>query len=112
MTAGTTDKEPFAVPQDLQRAGVPAGVCQTARDRIGRNPQLRHLQWLIPLPHRAIGPWPVKEVPVHFPTATVTQGGPSERAAPCYGEDRDYVYGALLQLSHAERAALVKEGVI
>ncbi|MEW6297140.1 MAG: CoA transferase [Thermodesulfobacteriota bacterium] len=108
----TKDKEPFALQERLQRAGVPAGVCQTAQDRIDHDPQLKHLNWLIPLPHREIGTWPVKDVPFHFTHATVNQGGPTERAAPCYGEDNTYVYGELLQLTEQERAELEREGVI
>ena len=42
----------------------------------------------------------------------VNQGGPTERAAPCYGEDDDYVYDELLKLTKQERAELEKEGVI
>jgi crotonobetainyl-CoA:carnitine CoA-transferase CaiB-like acyl-CoA transferase len=91
---------------------VPAGVCQTAQDRLERDPQLKHLQWLIPLRHSEIGEWPIKDVPFHFANATVNQGGPTERAAPCYGEDSDYVYDELLKLSKQERAELEKEGVI
>lgn len=108
----TKNKEAFALQERLQKAGVPAGVCQTAQDRVERDPQLKHLQWLIPLPHSEIGTWPVKDVPFHFANATVNQGGPTERAAPCYGEDNDYVYGELLQLSMEERAELEKAGVI
>lgn len=108
----TKDKDAFALQDQLQQAGVPAGVCQTAQDRLEHDPQLKHLKWLIPLPHSEIGTWPVKDVPFHFTKATVNQGGPTERAAPCYGEDSDYVYGELLQLSQAERDELVKEGVI
>lgn len=112
VTAWTKDQEPFALQERLQAAGVPAGVCQTAQDRIERDPQLRHLQWLIPLPHSEIGVWPIKDVPFHFTNGTVNQGGPTERAAPCYGEDSDYVYGELLKLTKQERAELEKEGVI
>jgi crotonobetainyl-CoA:carnitine CoA-transferase CaiB-like acyl-CoA transferase len=108
----TRNQEPFALQERLQNAGVPAGVCQTAQDRVERDPQLKHLQWLIPLPHSEIGTWPIKDVPFHFANATVNQGGPTERAAPCYGEDNDYVYGELLKLSTQERAELEKEGVI
>ena len=39
-------------------------------------------------------------------------GGPTERAAPCYGEDSDYVYDELLKLTKKEKAELEKEGVI
>ncbi|MGH7963332.1 MAG: CaiB/BaiF CoA transferase family protein, partial [Candidatus Binatia bacterium] len=99
----TKDKDPFALQERLQKVGVPAGVCQTAQDRIERDPQLKHLQWLIPLPHSEIGTWPVKDVPFHFTNATVNQGGPIARAAPCYGEDNEYVYGELLHLTKVER---------
>ncbi len=108
----TSDKEPFALQERLQQAGVPAGVCQTAQDRIERDPQLKHLRWLIPLVHSEIGEWPIKDVPFHFTNGTVNQGGPTERAAPCYGEDNDYVYDELLKLTKQERADLEKEGVI
>jgi hypothetical protein len=54
----------------LRKAGVPAGVCQTAQDRMERNLQLQHLQWLIPLPHREIGVWPTEDVPFHFTNGT------------------------------------------
>ncbi|MBI3801258.1 MAG: CoA transferase [Deltaproteobacteria bacterium] len=110
--AWTTDKEPFALQARLQKAGVPAGVCQTAQDRVERDPQLQHLKWLIPLSHSEIGTWPVKDVPFHFTNATVNQGGPTERAAPCYGEDNDYVYDELLKLTKQERTELEKEGII
>ena len=108
----TKDQDAFVLQARLQKAGVAAGVCQTAQDRIERDPQLQHLKWLIPLPHSEIGTWPVKDTPFHFTHATVNQGGPTERAAPCYGEDNDYVYDELLQLTKQERAELEKEGVI
>lgn len=112
VTAWTKEQEPFALQERLQKAGVPAGVCQTAQDRIEGDPQLKHLQWLIPLPHSEISVWPVKDVPFHFTNGTVNQGGPTERAAPCYGEDSDYVYGELLKLTKQERAELEQAGVI
>ena len=65
----TRDQEAFALQERLQKAGVPAGVCQTAEDRVERDPQLRHLKWLIPLPHAEIGTWPIKDVPFHFTNA-------------------------------------------
>ncbi len=108
----THDKEPFALQDRLQKAGVPAGVCQTTEDRVERDPQLKHLKWLIPLPNAEVGTWPIKDVPFHFSNATVDQGGPIGRASPCYGEDNDYVYGELLKLSAQERSELEKEGVI
>ena len=108
----TRNQEPFALQERLQKAGVAAGVCQTTEDRVDRDPQLKHLKWLIPLPNAEVGTWPIKDVPFHFAKATVDQGGPIGRAAPCYGEDNDYVHGELLKLSAQERAELEKEGVI
>jgi crotonobetainyl-CoA:carnitine CoA-transferase CaiB-like acyl-CoA transferase len=108
----TQDKDPFELQERLQAVGVPAGVCQTAQDRIERDPQLKHLNWLIPLPNTEIGIWPVKDIPFHFTNATVNQGGPTERAAPCYAEDNDYVYKELLGLTQGEMDALEKAGVI
>ena len=112
VSAWTQGQEPFALQEQLQAAGVPAGVCQTAQDRIERDPQLKHLDWLIPLEHTEIGTWPVKDIPFHFTNATVNQGGPTERAAPCYAEDNDYVYKELLGLSQAEMDAFAEEGII
>jgi crotonobetainyl-CoA:carnitine CoA-transferase CaiB-like acyl-CoA transferase len=112
LGAWTAQQEPFALQERLQAAGVAAGVCQTAEDRVERDPQLRHLNWLIPLPHPEIGTWPVKNVPFHFANAVVGQGGPLERAAPCYGQDNDYVYGELLRLSAQERERLRRQGII
>jgi crotonobetainyl-CoA:carnitine CoA-transferase CaiB-like acyl-CoA transferase len=110
--AWTADQDALALQDRLQKAGVPAGVCQTAEDRVERDPQLRHLKWLIPLAHPEIGTWPVKDVPFHFANATVGQGGSLERAAPCYGQDNDYVYGELLGMTAAQRATLSEQGII
>jgi crotonobetainyl-CoA:carnitine CoA-transferase CaiB-like acyl-CoA transferase len=108
----TREQDAFALQDRLQKAGVAAGVCQTTEDRVERDPQLKHLKWLIPLPNAEVGTWPIKDVPFHFSKATVDQGGPIGRASPCYGEDNDYVYGELLKMPAQERAELEKEGVI
>ena len=112
VSAWTKEHEPFGLQERLQAAGVPAGVCQTAQDRIERDPQLKHLNWLIPLNHTEIGTWPVKDIPFHFTNGQVSQGGPTERAAPCYAEDNDYVYKELLGLSQAEMDAFQEKGII
>ncbi len=112
VSAWTKEQEPFGLQERLQAAGVPAGVCQTAQDRIERDPQLKHLNWLIPLNHTEIGTWPVKDIPFHFTNGRVSQGGPTERAAPCYAEDNEYVYKELLGLSQAEMDAFQEKGII
>jgi len=96
----------------LQHAGIPAGVCQTAEERAERDPHLGHLEWLTPLHHGEIGEWRVKDFPVHLSETPAYQGGPIERAAPCYGEDNQFVYGTLLGMSNEEIRGLEKRNVI
>src|SRR2546423_3678650 len=71
----------------LQRAGVPAGVCQNAEDRVETDPQLRHLKWLTEVTGTKIGTWPIYELPMKFSNTPAYIGGPTNRGAPCYGED-------------------------
>ncbi|MBJ22771.1 MAG: CoA transferase [Deltaproteobacteria bacterium] len=96
----------------LQAVGVSAGVCQTAEERVERDPQLAHLGWLTELPHREIGRFPVKDLPMQFSETPAYQGGPTDRASPCYGEDNAYVYGELLGLSQDEIRQLEKEAIV
>jgi crotonobetainyl-CoA:carnitine CoA-transferase CaiB-like acyl-CoA transferase len=96
----------------LQRAGVPAGVCQTAQDRCDHDPQLAALEWLTEVTGTKIGRWPIAEVPVKMSESPAYIGGRIDRGAPCYGEDNPYVYGELLGMSSQEIEELAAEGVI
>ncbi len=96
----------------LQRAGVPAGVCQTAADRCDRDPQLAALHWLTEVQGAKIGRWPVTEFPVKLSRTPAFAGGPIARGAPCYGEDNVHLLTAWLGYSEAEVAALAAEDVI
>ena len=102
----------FELMERLQRAGVPAGVCQTAEDRVERDPQLAHDDFLVPLPNSEVGTWPIRQFPVQLSETPQRPGGRLERGFPCYAEDNDYVYGTLLGLSESERRALEAEDVI
>jgi crotonobetainyl-CoA:carnitine CoA-transferase CaiB-like acyl-CoA transferase len=95
----------------LQKAGVPAGVCQTAEDRCDHDPQLSHLAWLTEVTGTKIGRWPVAEVPVKLSESPAFAGGRIDRGAPCYGEDNEYVYGELLGMTKREIADLAADGV-
>ncbi|MEZ5855803.1 MAG: CoA transferase [Hyphomicrobiaceae bacterium] len=97
--------------QALQKAAVPAGVCQTAEDRCDHDPQLRHLEWLTEVTGTKIGRWPVAEVPVKLSQSPAYAGGRIDRGAPCYGEDNDYVYGELLGMTSQQIKDLAEEGV-
>lgn len=96
----------------LQSAGVAAGVCQSAEDRIEKDPQLRHLGWTTELVQSELGSWPAKSTPVRFSESPAYMGGIRDRHGPNYGEDNQYVYEELLGLSPDEISALAEAGVI
>jgi crotonobetainyl-CoA:carnitine CoA-transferase CaiB-like acyl-CoA transferase len=96
----------------LQKAGIPAGVCQNAEDRVDYDPQLRHLKWLTEVTGTKIGTWPVYEIPMKMTKTPAYIGGPINRGAPCYGEDNMYVLTELLGRTPSEVERLAEEGVI
>ena len=108
----TQSRDGIELMEDLQRAGVPAGICQTSEDRCEWDPQLRHLGWLTELKQSEIGWWRTKTPPTRFSETPPYQGGIVGRHGPSYGEDNDYVYQKLLGLSDADVAALQQEEVI
>ncbi len=108
----TRTGDAYAMMHALQKAGVPAGVCQTAEDRCDHDPQLAELEWLTEVTGTKIGRWPIAEVPVKLSKSPAYIGGRIDRGAPCYGEDNEYVYGELLGMTTKEIAALADDGVI
>jgi crotonobetainyl-CoA:carnitine CoA-transferase CaiB-like acyl-CoA transferase len=108
----TKSRDAYEAMLSLQRAGVPAGVCQTAEDRCDHDPQLKALEWLTEVTGTKIGRWPIAEVPIKMSESPAYIGGRIDRGAPCYGEDNNYVYGELLGMSSQEIKALAEEGVI
>jgi crotonobetainyl-CoA:carnitine CoA-transferase CaiB-like acyl-CoA transferase len=96
----------------LQAVGVRAGAAQTAADRYDRDPQLAHLDWLTEVEGTKIGRWPVYELPVDLSATPSHAGGRTQRGAPNYGEDNEYVLGELLGMSTTEIGRLRSEGVI
>ncbi|RZI95412.1 MAG: CoA transferase [Microbacterium sp.] len=108
----TTTRDGYALMELLQSRGVPAGVCQTAGDRVDRDPQLAHLKWLTEVDGTRIGRWPVAEFPVKLERTPAHVGGPTHRGAPLYGEDNEWVLGELLGMSSAEISRLADDDVI
>ena len=96
----------------MQKAGVPAGVCQNAEDRVDYDPQLCHLKWLTEVTGAKIGTWPIYEIPMKLSKTPAYIGGPINRGAPCYGEDNMYVLTELLGRTPSEVERLAEEGVI
>lgn len=112
MSTVTIAHEGYALMDALQKAGVPAGVCQTAEDRLQRDPQLACLDWLVELTQSEIGMWPVLESPVKFSETPPFQGGIVNRHGPSYAEDNAFVFGEILGLSEREIRKLEAEEVL
>lgn len=104
--AWTLGWERYALMDHLQRAGVPAGVCQTPADRVERDPQLAHRDFFVELNHSEVGPHRVENVPGKMRATPPHVGGLHDRGAPCYGEDNEFVFGDLLGLPSGAVAAL------
>ena len=91
----------------MQNAGVSAGVVQTCEDLLN-DPQLKHREHFKMLEHAEIGHHSY-HAPAYRLSETPCQ---IERAAPCLGQDNQYVYSEILGLSDDEIADMVVEGVI
>lgn len=96
----------------LQRAGVPAGLCQTAEDRCDHDPQLAALDWLTEVTGTKIGRWPVNEIPAKLSATPAYAGGPIDRGAPGYGEDNVAILTELLGYTEGQVHDLAAEGVL
>jgi crotonobetainyl-CoA:carnitine CoA-transferase CaiB-like acyl-CoA transferase len=112
ISDATQGWDPYELMNALQKAHVPAGVCQNAEDRCETDPQLKHLGWLTEVPQTEVGTWPAKEFPVTFSETPTFIGGLIGRHGPNYGEDNEYVYGTMLGLTKAEIQELEVEGII
>lgn len=112
ITSWTAAQEPYECMRRLQAAGVPAGVCQTAGDRCDSDTQLRALEWLTEVSSPKIGTWPLAELPMKLSTTPAHVGGITDRGAPCYGEDNEYVLGELLGYSTKAIRTFASDGVI
>jgi crotonobetainyl-CoA:carnitine CoA-transferase CaiB-like acyl-CoA transferase len=108
----TISHERYDLMARLQRRAIAAGVVQKSVDRVERDPQLRARGYFVPLKHSEIGEWAIEGFPAKLSGSPAHVGGLPNRAAPTLGEDSDRVYGEILRISAAERAALKEEGVI
>jgi len=92
--------------QQLQYAGVPAGVAQTGED-LHNDPQLKHRQYLHQLEHPEIGWHSYDGLPFKLSKS------PSEfrMPAPLLGQHTEYVCTKFLGMSDEEFVKLMAEGV-
>jgi benzylsuccinate CoA-transferase BbsF subunit len=104
----TVQRDGREVMHELQAAGVPAGLVQTAEDRVEDDPQLRTRGVFLPLEHSEVGPRLSEGLPFKLSKTpwSLTRG------APCLGEHNDDVYRELLGLSSKEIERLETDGII
>ena len=102
----TRARAPHKAAEELQAAGVPAGAAQLIKELLD-DPQLRARDYVTVVPHPEAG-----DTPYGRPAFTLSQTPThTERHAPLYGQDTDYVLRDLLGLSAEEVAALEGAGV-
>jgi crotonobetainyl-CoA:carnitine CoA-transferase CaiB-like acyl-CoA transferase len=105
--AWTQERDAYQVMATLQAAGVPAGVCQTAGDRVERDPQLRARGWWTTMPHPELGEAGIDGV---APRLSKTPGM-NRTASPLMGEHTYEVMTSTLGMSTEEYEELAALGV-
>ena len=90
----------------LQAAGVAAGVAQTIEELL-QDPQLNHRRHFVELEHLEIGKH-LYEQPAYRLSKTPAE---LKRAAPCLGQDNEYVYCKMLGITDEEFVELLAAGV-
>jgi len=90
----------------LQKAGIAAGVVQTAEDILDHDVHLKERKLFVPLEHPVIGTF-------NHPTPPfkMSKTKPEIRTSPCLGEHTEYICTKLLGMKDDEFVALMQEGV-
>ncbi|HXG42424.1 MAG TPA: CoA transferase [Dehalococcoidia bacterium] len=104
----TSQREAEEVMEQLQAAGVPAGVVQSAADTLDRDPHLKARGYYHYLEHPEAGRTAYDGPGFRL---SETPGGP-RGPAPLLGQHTEYVCKQVLGLSDDEIADLVAEGVL
>ncbi|MBI4336787.1 MAG: CoA transferase [Chloroflexi bacterium] len=107
IAAWTKEQDAYELMAHLQREGVPGGVVQSCED-LFNDPQLAHRGHFVRLQHTEIGLHSYSGIPFQLSETP----GRLSKAAPCLGEDNDYVYKTVLGFSEAEYAELKAAGVL
>ena len=103
----TARQEGPALEARLVAAGVPAALVQRATDLYG-DPQLEHRDFFVTLEHTEVGPTPYDGLVTRFSAKRVQM----HKAAPCVGEDTEFVLKELLGLAAEEIAAYAAAGAL
>ena len=103
----TASFTPDEVMTKLQNEGIPCGSLQRSED-LFNDPQLKHREHFRTLEHKVIGQHNYN-APAYRLSKTPNR---IWKAAPCLGEDNEYVYREILGFTDDEIADLLIEGVI
>ncbi len=102
-----TSKHPAEeVMERLQKAGVPAGVVENARD-LHNDPQLKHMQHFVRLEHPEMG-----LRTYDAPSFRLSKTPAQLRRAPLLGEHNEEVCCSLLDIPGEEFVSLLNDGVL
>ena len=108
LSAWTREREAEVVMEACQRAGLAAGVVQSAADLLTKDPQLAHRRFFEEIPHFVRGTVVASGIPMGL-SATP---GRTRHAGSAVGHDNAYVFGELLGLSEVEVERLTRVGAI
>ena len=102
----TATQDAYVLMQALQSHGVPAGVVQTAKDLVERDPQIRARGHLVTLEHPEMGPT------VYNGSPFVLSRTPAHlRSAPLLGQHTGEVFKNLLGIGDDEMKRMAEAGV-
>jgi len=104
----TAHRDKHEVAELLVAAGVPAAPVLRPSERIDSDPRTSDWGMWVTVPHSEVGDTRVEGLPVRLSETDWAIG----RAAPCLGEDNQYVLGEVLGHSDTEIAQLEADGVI
>lgn len=107
VAAWIEPQDGFTLMERLQQARVPAGMVQTAKDLVERDPQLAARGHFVSLHHAEMGPVVYNGVPYHLSDTP----GTIQRSAPLLGEHNDLVFREWLGVDQADIARMTAEDV-
>jgi len=108
IAASTRTHDAHELMNELQAAGVAAGVALTVEDMLENDSHLAARRFFETIPHLVKG----TVVATGIPVGLTAPAGRTTRAGADFGCDNDYVFGELLGLSAAELARHRESGAI
>jgi benzylsuccinate CoA-transferase BbsF subunit len=103
----TRNRDAFAVRDELQKAGVPAGVVQTGED-LANDPQLQERGFIVGVDNARLGKVVLPNFPLHFTNAKLTR----RWEFPVLGRDTETVLREVVGYDEATIAAHRQDGVL